>query len=69
MIHHTVCVFFFFNVPFVVAVLFVCFALFLLFLKRPVHCKGLMGKQRDSMAGGGVGGGSWAGLTMQLYLT
>lgn len=64
----------FFYVLFVVAVVFVCFASFLSFLKRPVHCKGPMGKQRDSAAGGGGGrgrgrDGSWAGLTTQLYLT
>lgn len=69
MIHLAVCVFY---VLFVVAVVFVCFASFLSFLKRPVHCKGPMGKQRDSAAGGGGDRGrddSWAGLTMQLYLT
>lgn len=67
MIRLAVCVFY---VLFVVAVVFVCFASFSSFLKRPVHCKGLMGKQRDSAAGGGGGrDDSWAGLTMQLYLT
>lgn len=56
------------NVLFVVAVLFCVFCVVLSFLKRPVHCKGLMGKQRDGTAGGREGkdgaGVVEAGLTM-----